>query len=150
MKHERHYTVEQANAALPWVMERIERLRAAREGFADEDAREALGEATPGNGGGEPGRVVSEAFLELQAAATELDAMEVVVRDLERDATGLLERLARLVLRAPVLEQIVAPQEQRADAIGWVGIRHRCDHSRVKLAPCRTQSAITSTSRRRS
>jgi hypothetical protein len=84
LRHERHYTVDQANASLPWVAERIERLRTAREGFADEDAREALGEATPGNGGGEPGRVVSEAFVELQAAATELDAMEVVVRDLER------------------------------------------------------------------
>jgi hypothetical protein len=84
MKHERHYTLEQANAALPWVVERIERLRAARDEFADEETREALGEATPGNGGGEPGRAVSEAFLELQAAATELDAVEVVVRDLER------------------------------------------------------------------
>jgi hypothetical protein len=88
MKHERHYTLDQANAALPWVIERLERLRAARDGFADEDAREALGEATPGNGGGEPGRVVSEAFLELQAAAGELEAMEVVVRDLER---GLID-----------------------------------------------------------
>jgi hypothetical protein len=28
--------------------------------------------------------VVSEAFVELQAAANELDAMEVIVRDLER------------------------------------------------------------------
>jgi hypothetical protein len=84
MKHSRHYTVDQANAALPWVVERIERLRVARDGFADEDAREALGEATPGNGGGEPGKVVSEAFLELQSAASELDAMEVIVRDLER------------------------------------------------------------------
>ena len=88
MKHERHYTIEQATAALPWVMERIERLRAARDGFADEEAREALGEATPGNGGGEPGRVVSEAFVELQAAAGELDAMEVIVHDLER---GLID-----------------------------------------------------------
>jgi len=84
VKHSRHYSVEQANAALPWVAERIERLRAAREGFSDEDAREALGEATAGNGGGEPGKVVSEAFLELQAAAAELDAVEVVVRDLDR------------------------------------------------------------------
>ncbi|MEA2424956.1 MAG: hypothetical protein QOH13_1366 [Thermoleophilaceae bacterium] len=94
MKHVRHYTVEQANAALPWVIERIERLRTARDGFADEDAREALGEATPGNGGGEPGRVVSEAFLELQSAANELDAVEVIVRDLERglvDFPGLID-----------------------------------------------------------
>ena len=84
MRHERHYTVDQANAALPWVAERVARLRSGREGFSDEDAREALGEATPGNGGGEPGRVVSEAFLELQSAANELDAMEVIVRDLDR------------------------------------------------------------------
>lgn len=84
MKHERHYTVEQATAALPWVTERIERLRAARDNFSDEEVRAALGQATPGNGGGEPGRVVSEAFLELQAAAGELDAMEVIIRDLDR------------------------------------------------------------------
>lgn len=84
MKHERHYSLEQANAALTWVAERMERLRAARADFSDEEVREALGEATPGNGGGEPGRVVSEAFLELQAAAGELDAMEVIVRDLDR------------------------------------------------------------------
>jgi hypothetical protein len=84
MKHERHYTLDQANAALPWVTERIERLRAARDGFADEDAREALGDATPGNGGGEPGRVVSEAFLELRNAASELDAVDVLVRDIDR------------------------------------------------------------------
>ena len=84
MKHQRHYTLEQANAALPWVQERMERLRTARDDFSDEDVREALGEATPGNGGGEPGRLVSEAFLELQAAAAELDALDIVVRDLER------------------------------------------------------------------
>jgi len=84
LKHARHYTVEQANAALPWVQERMERLRTARDDFSDEDVREALGEATPGNGGGEPGRLVSEAFLELQAAAAELDALDIVVRDLER------------------------------------------------------------------
>ena len=84
MRHERHYTLEQANAALPWVVERIERLRSARDGFSDEDASEALGDATPGNGGGEPGRVVSEAFLELRNAASELDAMDVIVRDIDR------------------------------------------------------------------
>jgi hypothetical protein len=84
VKHHRHYTVDQANAALPWVAERIERLRSARDAFADEDTREALGEATPGNGGGEPGRAVSEAFLRLQSAAAELEAVDVVVRDLDR------------------------------------------------------------------
>jgi hypothetical protein len=70
------------------VEERIERLRAARAQLSDEDAREALGEAAPQNGGGAPGRVVSEAFLELQRALGELQAMEVVLRDLER---GLID-----------------------------------------------------------
>jgi hypothetical protein len=83
-EHARHYTVEQANAALEWVAERLERLRAARVQLSDEDARAALGEAAPSNGGGAPGRVVSEAFLELQRALGELQAVEVVLRDLER------------------------------------------------------------------
>lgn len=84
MTHERLYTVEQANAALAWVSERLERLRSAREQLNDDEAREALSEAAPSNGGGHPGRVVSEAFLELRRALGELQAMEVVLRDLDR------------------------------------------------------------------
>jgi len=83
-QHARHYTVDQANAALEWVSERLEKLRAAREQLSDEEARAALGEAAPSNGGGAPGRVVSEAFLQLQRTLGELQAMEVVLRDLER------------------------------------------------------------------
>jgi hypothetical protein len=59
-------------------------MRDARERLNDEEARAALDEAGPGNGGGSPGRVVSEAFLDLRDALTELQAMEIVVRDLER------------------------------------------------------------------
>ena len=84
MQHERHYTREQANAALGWVMERLERLREARSGLSDEEARTALGEAAPENGGGEPGRVVSEAFLQLRQALMELRGAEIVLRDLDR------------------------------------------------------------------
>jgi hypothetical protein len=84
VNHQRHYTADEANAALPWVVERIDRLRVARSGLTDEEAREALAEATPQNGGGEAGRVVSEAFLELRSALTELQAMEIVLRDLDR------------------------------------------------------------------
>jgi hypothetical protein len=83
-QHGRHYTVDQANAALEWVGERLEKLRAARVQLSDEEARAALGEAAPSNGGGAPGRVVSEAFLQLQRTLGELQAMEVVLRDLER------------------------------------------------------------------
>jgi uncharacterized protein DUF2203 len=81
---ERHYTVEEANAALAWVLERIERLRAARVGLNDEDARAALSDSGPMNGGGQAGKVVSDAFLEMRNALMELQAMEIVLRDLDR------------------------------------------------------------------
>ena len=84
MPHERHYTVEQANAAIPWVEERIARLRTAREELNDEEAREALSEAGPTNGGGEPGNLVSGAFLAMRAALGDLREMDVVLRDLDR------------------------------------------------------------------
>ena len=84
MNHVRHYSLEEANAAISAVTERLERLRAARAGLTDADAREALAEAAPTNGGGPPGKVVSEAFLELQGALEELRAMDVVLRDLDR------------------------------------------------------------------
>jgi uncharacterized protein DUF2203 len=84
VNHERHYTVEQANAALDFVGARIERLRAARVQLSDEEARAALSDAGPTNGGGGPGRVVSEAFLELQRSLADLQAMEIVLRDLDR------------------------------------------------------------------
>ena len=84
MKHERHFSLEQANAAIPWVTERLERMRAARVLLNDEEARQALTHAAQGNGGGEPGKVVSEGFLELRQALIELQAAEVVLRDLER------------------------------------------------------------------
>jgi hypothetical protein len=85
---DRHYTVAEANAALPWVVERIERLRSARVRLTDEEVREALTAAAPQNGGGEPGRHVSEAFLEMRSALTELQATEIVLRDLDR---GLID-----------------------------------------------------------
>lgn len=88
MLHARHYSVGQANEAIPWVRERLDRLRAARAGLTDEEARAALAEAGPSNGGGAPGRVVSEAFFELRDVLVELREAEIVVRDLDR---GLLD-----------------------------------------------------------
>jgi hypothetical protein len=88
VKHSRHYTLEEANAALGWVQDVITTLRSAREGLSDEEAREALAEAGPQNGGGDPGRVVSEAFLQLRDALARLQDAEVVLRDLDR---GLID-----------------------------------------------------------
>ena len=84
MQHERHYTLEEANGALAGVTELLERLRSARERLSDSEAREALAEAGPTNGGGAPGRVISEAFLALREGLVELREREVVLRDLER------------------------------------------------------------------
>ncbi len=84
MRHDRHYTLEEANAALPEVAELIERLRAARDRLSDSEAREALAEAAPTNGGGEPARTVAEGFLGVREGLLELQAREIVLRDLDR------------------------------------------------------------------
>jgi hypothetical protein len=80
----RHYTVEEANEALPRVCELIGTLRSASARLGDREARAALGEAAPGNGGGDPGRTVSEAFVELRDAVLELRERGIVLRDLDR------------------------------------------------------------------
>jgi hypothetical protein len=86
--HERHYTVEEASELLPRVVELIAVIRTARDQLGDREAREALSEAGPTNGGGAPGRTVSEAFVQLRDAVAELQELEVVLRDLDR---GLLD-----------------------------------------------------------
>jgi hypothetical protein len=83
-QHARHYTLDEANAALGDVTELIERLREARDRLGDREARRALSEAAPANGGGGPGRVVSEGFLAMRDVLGELQAREIVLRDLNR------------------------------------------------------------------
>jgi hypothetical protein len=84
MRHDRHYTLEEATAALSEVAELLEAMRDARARLTDTEVRDALSEAAPTNGGGRPGRHVSEAFLQLRDAAARLREMEVVLRDLDR------------------------------------------------------------------
>jgi hypothetical protein len=86
--HERHYSLEEASELLPRVVELIGKMRAARDRLGDKEAREALSEAGPTNGGGDPGRTVSEGFLELRESMLRLRELEVVLRDLDR---GLLD-----------------------------------------------------------
>ena len=84
VRHERHYTVAEARAALGWVAERLVAMRDARERLTDPETREVLAKGAPGNGGGRAGKQVGEAFLELQAAMAAMDQREIVVRDLDR------------------------------------------------------------------
>jgi hypothetical protein len=86
--HARHYTLEEASELLPRVAGLVERMRVARNRLGDREAREALSEAGPTNGGGLAGRTVSEGFLELRDSMIELRELEVVLRDLDR---GLLD-----------------------------------------------------------
>jgi hypothetical protein len=88
VRHRRHYTLEEASAALPWVVDRLAAMRDARERLTDEQAREALSTAAPTNGGGKPGTQVGEAFLELSNGAAAFDALDIVLRDLDR---GLID-----------------------------------------------------------
>ena len=84
MIHARHYTLEEASELLPRVIKIVERMRVARNQLGDREAREALSEAGPTNGGGTPGRTVSQGFLELRDSMIELRELEVVLRDLDR------------------------------------------------------------------
>jgi hypothetical protein len=84
MEHTRHYTLEEATALLPAVADLLVRMRAARDRLGDAEARAALAAAGQGNGGGEPGKVVSEGFLELRESMLELRSREIVLRDLDR------------------------------------------------------------------
>ncbi|HEY6780939.1 MAG TPA: DUF2203 domain-containing protein [Thermoleophilaceae bacterium] len=88
MQHERHYSLAEASALLPWVAEVLRRMRAARVKLGDSEARAALAAAGPTNGGGSHGRTVSEGFLRLRDAIGELREREIVLRDLDR---GLID-----------------------------------------------------------
>ena len=84
LRHERHYSLEEATALLPRVGELLATLRRARAQLGDAEARAALEEAGQANGGGQPGKVVSEGFLELREAMLEFREREIVLRDLDR------------------------------------------------------------------
>jgi hypothetical protein len=82
--HTRHYSLEEASALLPRVAELLVKMRAARDRLGDAEARQALDDAGGTNGGGQPGKLVSEGFLELRESMLELREREIVLRDLDR------------------------------------------------------------------
>jgi hypothetical protein len=86
--HGRHYTPEQANALLPQLKPLLRELRDAKDRLTDAEAHTVLADAAPGNGGGDEGRQVGESFLEVRRRLAELEALEIVVRDLDR---GLID-----------------------------------------------------------
>jgi hypothetical protein len=84
VRHDRHYTLEQARELLPWVRERLAGLREAAARLTDAETRRALVEGSAGNGGGTLGRRLGEAFVAVQSGVAEFAARDIVLRDLHR------------------------------------------------------------------
>lgn len=84
MEHERHFTVEEATALLPWAQARLDRVREALGALAGDEAQAALSRATEAAGGGWPGRSVAQATVAFQLSLAELQEAGIVVRDPQR------------------------------------------------------------------
>jgi hypothetical protein len=91
--HERHFTREEANALLPQLTTLLTQLREAKDELTDTEAHEALSEAAPSNGGGDQGRRVGVAFLEVRRMLETVAQAGIVLRDIDR---GLIDFPAML------------------------------------------------------
>ena len=86
--HSRHFTLAEAEAELGRLRPLLQRLREAKQELADEETHQLLVDAAPTNGGGEPGRQVGEAFLEVRRLLLALGEIGVVLRDID---SGLID-----------------------------------------------------------
>lgn len=82
--YERHFTRAEANALLPQLKAMLDQLRESKDELTDAEAHEALGEAAPSNGGGEEGRQVGVAFLEVRRLLEMIEQAGIVLRDIDR------------------------------------------------------------------
>ncbi len=92
--YERHFTRAEANALLPQLRAMLDQLRESKDELTDAEAHEALGEAAPSNGGGDEGRQVGVAFLEVRRLLETIEQSGIVLRDIDRglvDFPALLE-----------------------------------------------------------
>jgi hypothetical protein len=111
MLHERHWTIEDANAVLPWVADRVRRMRRARDRLAGESSMTELPSLAAITGGAWPGRENAEATVELTFCLEELGRLDIVVRDLD---AGLIDFPA---LRDG--EEVYLCWQEGEDAIGF-------------------------------
>jgi hypothetical protein len=82
--YERHFTRSEANALLPRLTALLDQLREAKDELTDAAAHEALGDAAPSNGGGEEGKQVGVAFLEVRRMLQTIEEAGIVLRDIDR------------------------------------------------------------------
>jgi hypothetical protein len=85
-RHSRHYTLEQAMAVRGWVAQRVGWVREAQAQLTalGPAALEAIDALDVDGGGAYPGRPVARELVEISRAVGELDAVEIVLRDVER------------------------------------------------------------------
>ena len=86
MRHQRHYTLEQASAVREWVAQRIASIRESQSSLValGSQARAGIEALDPETGGSYPGKEVAVALVALSRALNELDAVDIVVRDVDR------------------------------------------------------------------
>jgi hypothetical protein len=109
--HERHFTREEANALLPQLTALLAQLRESRDELTDVAAHEALADAAPTNGGGEEGRQVGIAFLEVRRLLETVEQAGIVLRDIDR---GLVDFPALIDGR-----EVYLCWELREDEVGY-------------------------------
>jgi hypothetical protein len=86
VRHQRHYTLEQASAVRPWVGERVGRIRAARARLVElgEQVSRSVSALDSELGGSYPGRETALPLVQLSRALAELESVDVVLRDIDR------------------------------------------------------------------
>jgi Uncharacterized conserved protein (DUF2203) len=84
MLHERHWTPEQANAALPVVGDTVRRLRDARRKLFERGFDSELAERADSTGGAWPGSERARDSIAVALGFDLLEKLDIVVRDLER------------------------------------------------------------------
>ena len=109
--YERHFTRAEANALLPQLTALLSQLQDAKDELTDTEAHEALSDAAPSNGGGEDGRQVGVAFLEVRRLLETIEQSGIVLRDIDR---GLVDFPAVVDGR-----EIYLCWEEGEDEIGW-------------------------------
>jgi hypothetical protein len=90
VRHNRHYTLQQARALRPWVAERVRRLANAQTQLValGEGVEQAVQALDPADGGSYPGREAARPLVALSRVVSELEAVDIIVRDVD---SGLVD-----------------------------------------------------------
>jgi hypothetical protein len=90
VRHHRHYTLHQAMAVRGWVAQRVLWVRDAQARLValGPRAAETIEALDSDVGGAYPGRDIARSLVEISRAVGELDAVEIVLRDINR---GLID-----------------------------------------------------------